>query len=884
MSLHFHLVRHYKTVMTKAQFRALAWVSITLAVPACDGTMTGGDSGTSDVPITDGGSSDSGPRPDGGRDGGGMDGGLMGCALDNGGCDALAECTDGSSGPVCGACPDGYSGTGDTECLDVDECTTDNGGCDDLATCTNSAGDRTCGICPLGYTGTGDTACLDVDECTDDTDGCDPTVECNNTAGSFTCGDCPTGYTGGGATGCTDIDECDADNGGCDALTTCMNEPGTRTCGACLTGYTGDGATGCVDVNECDTDNGGCDALTTCMNVGGSRTCGACPTGYTGDGEAGCMDINECATGNGGCDLLTTCMNIDGGRTCGACPTGYVGDGVTGCMDIDECTTGNGGCDVLTMCMNIVGGRTCGACPTGYAGDGATGCMDINECAVANGGCDALTTCTNIGGGRTCGACPAGYSGTGATSCTDIDECATANGGCGSVVSATCMNNVGGAPTCSCNAGYQDNDSNGTCELACGASSCSELYRQGVRADGIYEIDPDGAGGNAAYDVYCLMTVAGGGWTEVLDQNLATRGVLPKASWPSVNPTQPNGGLYSILDQLGDFANTDGTYELYMDWPGIAGSYAHWTQSGSPMVWTDGARGTVNVITLAPAGLRGDSGGFNGLARSSAAGAFLDIDNGGSWWGAVGTPVAFNGGIPAYRTAAGAETIAQHGRLFVRTTSTGSACGAGASCDDSSGTAMCVSPASCAVIHTSNPTAPSGTYTIDPDGAAGAPAFSVTCDMTTAGGGWTVISSENFTGGATGWSDNTTSTACAYTTETLGGYLLTGAASSRTKTFALLGIPHTEVRVALNYYAIDSWDGEFGVVQVDGSDIFRQSINQSMGGSNRCGGGWNDQNAIAVASVGGHTAATLTVLATSTLDQDPSDESWAIDDVVIMIR
>jgi hypothetical protein len=868
--------------MTKAHLRALAWTSILLAAPACDGEMTGEDSGAVDVPIADGGGADAGR--DAGRDGGGMDGGLMGCAVDNGGCDALVECTDGSAGPVCGECPEGYSGTGDTECIDVDECATDNGGCDELTTCTNAAGDRTCGICPLGYTGTGDTACTDVDECADDTDGCDPTVDCNNTPGSFTCGDCPTGYTGGGATGCTDIDECATDNGGCDALTTCTNDPGTRTCGACPTGYTGDGATGCVDVNECDTANGGCDALTTCMNVGGSRTCGACPTGYTGDGEAGCIDVNECDTGNGGCDALTTCMNVDGGRTCGACPTGYMGDGATGCMDIDECAVSNGGCDALTACMNIDGGRTCGACPTGYTGTGATSCMDIDECAISNGGCDALTACMNIGGGRTCGACPSGYSGTGATSCTDIDECATANGGCGSVASASCTNNVGAAPTCSCNDGYQDNDSDGTCEAACAVlANCSDLYRSGFRSDGIYEIDPDGDGGDAPYDAYCLMTVNGGGWTEVLDQDIPARGYLAKAAWANANPTEPNGGLYSILDQLEHFENVDGSYELYMDWPGIAGSYAHWSQDGNPMDWSDGARGTVNVITLVPAGLRGDSGGFNGLARSSAAGAFLDIDNGGSWWGAVGVPVAFNGGIPAYRTAAGAETIAQHGRLFVRTSGSAGGCGAGTTCDDSSGTISCEAVASCAAIHASNPTAPSGIYTIDPDGVGSAAAFSVTCDMTTAGGGWTVISSENFTGGATGWSDNTTSTACAYTTETLGGYNLTGIGASRTKTFALLGIPHTEARVALNYYSIDSWDGEQAFVQVDGTDIFRQAFSQSAG-SLRCGGGWNDRDAVAVVGVPAHTAATLTVLASSTLDQAPSDESWSIDDVVIMIR
>ncbi|KAK3259056.1 hypothetical protein CYMTET_31928, partial [Cymbomonas tetramitiformis] len=79
---------------------------------------------------------------------------------DNGGCDLRSNCTDTAAGPVCGPCGSGYSGSGETRCVDTDGCALtpcfDDGR--SAALCSDVAAPGVgylCGACPEGYKGNG---------------------------------------------------------------------------------------------------------------------------------------------------------------------------------------------------------------------------------------------------------------------------------------------------------------------------------------------------------------------------------------------------------------------------------------------------------------------------------------------------------------------------------------------------------------------------------------------------------------------------------------------------------------------------------------------------------------------------------------------------------
>ncbi|MDD5091440.1 MAG: hypothetical protein PHQ23_11065 [Candidatus Wallbacteria bacterium] len=139
---------------------------------------------------------------------------------------------------------------------------------------------------------------------------------------------------------------------------------------------------------------------------------------------------------------------------------------------------------------------------------------------------------------------------------------------------------------------------------------------------------------------------------------------------------------------------------------------------------------------------------------------------------------------------------------------------------------------------------------------------------------------DDFQSGAAGWSMTNRSTLGPCTM--LGGYN-TFSIGSFYRDFDLTGITHTEVLVRLDYWLIDSWDGEQAYVEIGGIRAWNQFANQTDGGPDIGGGVWRDM----VQAVEGrisHTGNTLRVLVGSTLNQTPDDESFGIDNVEVWVR
>ncbi len=201
---------------------------------------------------------------------------------------------------------------------------------------------------------------------------------------------------------------------------------------------------------------------------------------------------------------------------------------------------------------------------------------------------------------------------------------------------------------------------------------------------------------------------------------------------------------------------------------------------------------------------------------------------------------------------------------------------------------------SCKDILTKMPASKDGPYYVT---FADGKTQQVTCDMTTEGGGWTVIAVENGADAA-GWSDGTlTSASVGGASTTVHGMWGTGGGAN--KTFAT-NLPHSQVRIRGRYYAVDSWDGEGNGAQmhVDNNMVWSATKVWNAVGS---GNGWNTATFTPApwgnnngpngywaleAATGAitHTGATVNLKFATGLDQAASDESFAFSHIQVLVR
>ncbi|MCA9717510.1 MAG: DUF4215 domain-containing protein [Myxococcales bacterium] len=237
------------------------------------------------------------------------------------------------------------------------------------------------------------------------------------------------------------------------------NDDDTDSClSDCVAASCGDGVVQ-TGVEECD--DGNDDDTDTCV---ASCVAASCGDGYVGPGEA-CDDGND----------------VDDDACSNTCALASCGDGQV--QMGEECDDGNDdNTDACTVtCLNATCGDT-------YVQEGVESCDDGNnddsdECTTlcAPPACDDGIVSgaeTDVDcGGDTCGPCQLDQS------CDLDDDCA--EGSC-----------VGGF-----------------CSLV---ATCADILALDPAAlSGIYKIDPDGQGGQDAFDVSCDMETDGGGWTLV---------------------------------------------------------------------------------------------------------------------------------------------------------------------------------------------------------------------------------------------------------------------------------------------------------------------------------------------------------------------------------